>query len=156
MPHPIHKLFETAVRLFFDRMAQGKTRMKRGAFGMDLLCKRFYGLTGVFGWEGDTHAPIAFIDGSYLLRDRGNLLTDYADRSWAGLVGTYYKGRWEMFFQAVDDALAAGEKLEGERYDTLLEAMKDFEYAWWHERPGTFASKAEGDPVALVRKVFEL
>ena len=87
--------------------------------------------------------------------DRGNLLTDYADRSWNGLVGTYYKGRWEMFFQAVDDALAAGEKLEGERYDTLLEAMKDFEYAWWHDRPGTFASQPVGDPVAFVQKVFE-
>ena len=77
MPHPIHKLFETAVRLFFDSMAQGKTRMKRGAFGMKLLCKRAYGLTGVFGWEGDTHAPIAFIDGSFLLRDRGGLLVHF-------------------------------------------------------------------------------
>ena len=87
--------------------------------------------------------------------DRGNLLTDYADRSWAGLAGTYYKGRWEMFFQAVDDALTAGEKLEGERYDTLLEEMKDFEYTWWHDRPGTFASNPVGDPVAFVKKVFE-
>ena len=87
--------------------------------------------------------------------DRGNLLTDYADRSWAGLVGTYYKPRWEMFFQAVDEALAAGEKLEGARYETLLEAMKDFEYAWWHERPGTFSATPVGDPVALVREVFE-
>lgn len=77
MLHPIHKLFETAVRLFFDNMAAGKTRMKRGAFGMDLLCKRWFGLTTVFGWEGDAHAPIAFIDGSFLLRDRGNLLIHF-------------------------------------------------------------------------------
>ena len=77
MPHPIHKLFETGVRLFFDNMAAGKTRMKRGALGMDLLCKRHYGLTGVFGWEGDAHAPIAFIDGSFLLRDRGNMLVHF-------------------------------------------------------------------------------
>ena len=77
MPHPIHKLFETAVRLFFDNMAAGKTRMKRGAFGMDLLCKHHFGLTDVFGWEGDKHAPIAFIDGSFLLRDRGNLLIHF-------------------------------------------------------------------------------
>ncbi len=77
MAHPIHKLFETAVRLFFDRMAAGKTHWKRGALGMDLLCKRCYGLTGVFGWEGDRHAPIAFIDGSFLLRDRGNMLIHF-------------------------------------------------------------------------------
>ena len=86
--------------------------------------------------------------------DRGNLLTDYADRSWAGLVGTYYKGRWEMFFNAVDAAFAAGEKLEGARYDTLLESLKDFEYAWWHNRPGTFSATPVGEPVELVRKVF--
>lgn len=77
MAHPIHRIFETAVRLFFDSMAAGKTRMKRGAFGMDLLCKRCYGLTGVFGWEGDRHAPIAFIDGSFLLRDRGSVLIHF-------------------------------------------------------------------------------
>ena len=87
--------------------------------------------------------------------DRGNLLTDYADRSWAGLVGTYYKGRWELFFQAVDETIAAGEKLEGARYDKLLEKMKDFEYAWWAERPGQFAATPAGDPVALVRKIME-
>ena len=87
--------------------------------------------------------------------DRGNLLTDYADRSWAGLVGTYYKGRWTMFFDAVDAALAAGEKLEGARYDTLLEQMKDFEYEWWAKRPGTFSAKPQGNPVELVKKVFE-
>ena len=77
MPHPIHKLFEKAVRAFFDHMAAGQTRFKRGAFGMDLLCKKYFGLTSVFGWEGDRHAPIAFIDGSYLLRDRGNVLVHF-------------------------------------------------------------------------------
>lgn len=30
------------------------------------------GLTASFGWEGDKHAPIAYIDGSYKLRDNGN------------------------------------------------------------------------------------
>ena len=87
--------------------------------------------------------------------DRGNLLTDYADRSWAGLVGTYYKPRWEMFFAAVDEALAAGQPLEGVRYDNLLEKMKDFEYTWWKDRPGTFAATPSGNPIELVKKVFE-
>ena len=86
--------------------------------------------------------------------DRGNLLTDYADRSWSGLVKTYYKPRWQLFFQAVDNAMAAGEKLEGERYDLVLEAMKDYEYAWWKERPGSFPAHPQGDPVALVKKVL--
>ena len=87
--------------------------------------------------------------------DRGNLLTDYADRSWAGLVGTYYKPRWEMFFDAVDEAMDAGEKFEGVRADELLEKTKDFEYQWWAERPGKFAATPQGDPVELVSRILE-
>ena len=77
MPHPIHAVFERAVRLYFDHMADKQTRCKRGAFGMKLLCKAYPGLTTVFGWEGDRHAPIAFLDGSFLLRDRGNVLIHF-------------------------------------------------------------------------------
>ena len=87
--------------------------------------------------------------------DRGNLLTDYADRSWAGLVGTYYKPRWEMFFDAVDEAMDAGEQFEGARADELLEKTKDFEYQWWAERPGKFAATPQGDPVELVSRILE-
>lgn len=35
------------------------------------------GLTSSFGWEGDRHAPIAYIDGSYKLRDRGDLMVTF-------------------------------------------------------------------------------
>ena len=84
--------------------------------------------------------------------DRGNMLTDYADRTWAGLVSTYYKGRWQMFLDTVDASLDAGVEFDEEG---LLDALKDFEYAWWSERPGTFASTPNGDPKAAVRTVLE-
>ena len=60
----------------------------------------------------------------------------------------------EKGVESVEEALAAGEKFEGAREATLLEQLKDFEYAWWHDRPGTFAATPQGDPIALVRKVF--
>jgi len=84
--------------------------------------------------------------------DRGNILTDYADRTWAGLVSTYYKGRWELFFKAVNASLEAG---TGFDEDALKESLMDFEKAWWAERPGSFASTPNGDPKAAVRKVLE-
>ena len=86
--------------------------------------------------------------------DRGNILTDYADRTWAGLVSSYYKPRWQMFLDAVDAALDADPEAEFDE-GAILEAMKDFEYKWWSERPGTFASTPNGDPRAAVRKVLE-
>ena len=36
-------------------------------------------------------------------------LCDYANRDWDGLVETYYKTRWRMFFDAVLAAFDAGE-----------------------------------------------
>ncbi len=59
-----------------------------------------------------------------------------------------------MFFRAVEEALAAGEKFEGARADALLEQLKDFEYAWWKDRPGTFPAKPQGDPVELVSAII--
>ena len=48
--------------------------------------------------------------------------------------------------------LAADEEFDAE---SLLDAMKDFEYKWWKERPGTFSSTPNGDPKAAVRKVLD-
>ena len=84
---------------------------------------------------------------------RGNLLTDYADRTWAGLVSTYYKGRWQLFFDAVNASADAGVPFDE---DALLEQLKDFEYDWWAHRPGTFPSTPSGDPVAAVREALTL
>ena len=47
------------------------------------------GLTSSFGWEGDKHAPIAYIDGSYLLRDRDSTLIRF------GVAGIPSKIKWE-------------------------------------------------------------
>ncbi|MBR5019033.1 MAG: alpha-N-acetylglucosaminidase [Bacteroidales bacterium] len=147
-----------------EAMAAGRDKMLATFDTLDeLLASQPYFLVGKWiadarSWGADASEADYFESNARNLLtswgDRGNLLTDYADRSWAGLVGTYYKGRWEKFFNAVDEALAAGEKLEGTRAEDLLESLKDFEYAWWHERPGTFSATPQGNPVELVRKVF--
>lgn len=87
--------------------------------------------------------------------DRGNILTDYADRTWAGLVSTYYKGRWEMFFDAVEGAVSEGREFTPEDENTLVEKMKDFEEAWWKDRPGEFSPVPEGDPKEEVTAIVE-
>lgn len=84
--------------------------------------------------------------------DRGNLLTDYADRTWAGLVSTYYKPRWEMFFADAAEALASGKDFDQAAFD---EKCKDLEYAWWKDRPGTFTSVPVGNSVEIVKKIIK-
>ncbi len=78
-------------------------------------------------------------------------LCDYANRDFDGLVETYYKPRWEMFFDAVIEAFDNGEKFVdarstgyvgttpgGSAPDVVGPALKlddeiwDFECRWAH------------------------
>lgn len=47
------------------------------------------GLTASFGWEGDKDAPIAYIDGSYNLRDNGNKMITFGVKDIPGKIKWY-------------------------------------------------------------------
>lgn len=47
------------------------------------------GLTASFGWEGDRHAPIAFLDGSYRLRDNGDKMVTFGVKDIPGDIKWY-------------------------------------------------------------------
>ena len=71
-------------------------------------------------------------------------LSDYANRDWDGLVETFYRVRWEMFFNAAIEAFDAGESfvnMRARKYRTpeqeasprsiaLDEAIRAFELRW--------------------------
>ena len=82
--------------------------------------------------------------------DRGNLLTDYADRTWAGLVSSYYKPRWELFFTRAEAALAQGVEFDQAAFD---EECKDLEYKWWAECPGSFTAEPVGNSIEIVKSL---
>ena len=54
-------------------------------------------------------------------------LSDYANRDWDGLVDSFYKVRWQMFFDAVLAAFDAGEPFDNRPLDA---AIRDFELHW--------------------------
>lgn len=97
---------------------------------------------------------------AYFERDARNILTtwggrkqslnDYANRCWAGLVGSYYKPRWEMFREALIRSLDEGKPLDEE---ALRERMYDFEWEWVG-RTDPFPAEPQGDPVALSRRMY--
>lgn len=77
----------------------------------------------------------------------GYHLTDYANRDYGGLIETFYKVRWKMFFDAVIEAFDAGEpfvNMRSPRYKrsqeqnectrtlTFDEEIWDFECRWAH------------------------
>ncbi|MBR0174728.1 MAG: alpha-N-acetylglucosaminidase [Bacteroidales bacterium] len=60
-------------------------------------------------------------------------LCDYANRDWDGLIETYYKPRWQMFFDAVIAAFDAGEEYVDQKSPRALQFDKDcweFECRW--------------------------
>ena len=144
-----------------ERLDKTRDRMLAILDEMDrLLGSQTYFLVGTWiadarGWGADaTEANYFESNARDLLTswgDRGNMLTDYANRTLSGLVGSYYKGRWELFFDAIEKSLDAGEPLDE---PALTEAYKDWEYAWWHDRPGSFPSEPVGDGIALARQIL--
>lgn len=54
-------------------------------------------------------------------------LCDYANRDWDGLIESYYKVRWQKFFDAVIGAFDAGKEFDAGRLDREL---WDFERRW--------------------------
>lgn len=84
------------------------------------------GLVSSFGWEGDKDAPIAYIDGSYRLRDHGNTMITFGVPDIPGKIGwrnaegylpafisTYAKAGLEYTIQSFsDDATIGGDRFE--------------------------------------------
>lgn len=78
-------------------------------------------------------------------------LSDYASRSWAGFISSFYKARWEMFLNEVIDCVQKGRKFDQKAYDARC---WDFECAWTEPSHKVIYPEA-GDPVAVAREIFE-
>ncbi|MBO4774585.1 MAG: alpha-N-acetylglucosaminidase [Bacteroidales bacterium] len=57
----------------------------------------------------------------------GPVLNDYANRMWGGLVGDYYARRWNLFFEAVIQAVKEGKEFDEKAFG---EELSKFEQAW--------------------------
>ncbi len=57
----------------------------------------------------------------------GPILNDYANRMWGGLVKDYYAQRWNLFFEAVIQAVKEGKEFDEKAFG---EELSKFEQAW--------------------------
>ena len=80
---------------YFKIYTKNFLTFRKGAIGKSrYACRTYPGDVSVFGWEGDKDAPIAFIDGSYLLRDRKNTLITFGLADIDGKVEWFNKEGW--------------------------------------------------------------
>lgn len=71
---------------------------------------------------------------------------DYACRHWNGLIGNFYKGRWDRLFEAM--------KKEGFDQETFNREIRDWEWQWGlgHE---VYPAEPSGDEVEECLRVYE-
>ena len=80
---------------YFKIYTKNFLTFRKGAIGKSrYACRKYPGYVSVFGWEGDKDAPIAFIDGSYLLRDRKNTLITFGLADIDGKIEWFNKEDW--------------------------------------------------------------
>ena len=75
----------------------------------------------------------------------GPVLNDYANRMWGGLVGDYYAKRWNLFFEAVIQAVKEGREFDEKAFG---EELSKFEHKWTESH-----TKYPAEPLELNREL---
>ncbi len=83
--------------------------------------------------------------------NEGNGIIDYASRDLSGLISSYYKERWEMFFDILTHSIETGTPLDP---DAIDKEMAAFEWQWT-DRQQTFNNIPEGDVLELVKEIHQ-
>lgn len=78
-------------------------------------------------------------------------LQGYARKHWSGLLADFYGGRWRLFVQRLDEALASGKAFNADAFDLECQAWED---RWTHAR-NPFPDEPSGDSIAIARRLLE-
>lgn len=79
---------------------------------------------------------------------RDSQLHDYSCRYWSGLVGSFYRARWQMFVQQVASDLQGGGVFDAARFEQTVKAFEEE----WTRQTTPFPVEATGDSVAEARR----
>ena len=78
------------------------------------------------------------------------ITADYANRQWAGLVGTFYLARWQTWLDALQSALAAGQAIDVE---ATRARIREGDLAWTR-RHDTYPVEPRGDVIEVSRRLL--
>ncbi len=83
--------------------------------------------------------------------DKDASLHEYACKQWAGMVGSFYKPRWEQFFTYAASCLKEDKTLDDKWFD---DKMKDWEWAWVNNQE-KFSETPLGNSVETANSLFK-
>jgi alpha-N-acetylglucosaminidase len=83
--------------------------------------------------------------------NEGNQIIDYARRDLSGLVSSYYKVRWEKFFDILRSSLEENKPLD---MDVINKDMASFEWGWTNDQT-KFNYKTEANALKIVKEIHK-
>jgi alpha-N-acetylglucosaminidase len=83
--------------------------------------------------------------------EKGHHLVDYANRSWAGLMKSYYGERWKMFVRQVVEDVTNNRPFNEKQFSDRIE---DFEEQW-ADGDAKFRSLPKGNTLAISKMLYE-
>lgn len=130
MPKDEQTLFTSITAAYFTVINKLNVSLKRGLIGKKgYACKEFPELVASFGCEGDKHAPIAYIDGCYRLRDRKSTFITFGINNIDSKISWYNKEGWLPCF--VSEFKKNGNDYRIENFaDRVIINGRDFEIAY--------------------------
>jgi alpha-N-acetylglucosaminidase len=126
-----------------DRLVATRGELLLGAW---IRGARMMGATGVESDRFEAEARRLLTSWS----EEESILRDYAHREWAGLLGDYYHGRWELYFDSLTAELDGGSAVPPDFFA--------YESAWTRETDpdGTsYASAPVGDSITVAEELYE-
>lgn len=82
--------------------------------------------------------------------NEGNEIIDYASRDLSGLVSSYYKARWEKFFNILSLSLKEDKPLD---MNAIEKEMAAFEWDWTNQQT-PFVDKPQGNSLEIVKEIY--
>lgn len=83
--------------------------------------------------------------------NEGNEIIDYASRDLSGLISSYYKVRWAMFFDKLKTSLKNGVSLD---MDSINKEMASFEWNWTNQQQ-SFNYVPKGNSLEIVKEIHK-
>jgi alpha-N-acetylglucosaminidase len=75
---------------------------------------------------------------------------DYANRQWNGLIGGFYKHRWQIWLAALNKSLVANQPIDEGK---VRSEIQNWEYSWVKSHD-TYATKPSGDTIGISRSLY--
>ncbi len=83
-----------------------------------------------------------------------NVNSDYASKDWSGLIGSYYKLRWELFFTELQKTIKTGTEPDMVAFNKLR-AKFDWDWTSKNQTAQNFPSKPAGNTLQICTNLYK-